>query len=319
MLQELVASQRAWTKATLHHSRSWTLHLPAGCQEIIEAFLSDCRESGPVSPEVKLSIPALEQGEKALTDLRVRLDRSPGFVILDRLPLERFSREEATLAYWLIGQMVGRPFPQNIRKTLLYDVWDTGLDYTQGARFSVTHAASSFHADGSFNPRMADYVWLLCLATAKSGGVNQLVSGYSLHNCILREYGHLQPTLYDSFPFDRRGEIRPGESETSQHAVFSWKGRELTVRYLRYYIEVASKKSGRPLSQRQREALEVVDRLLQRDDLRVAFSLEPGQILFTNNHWILHNRTAFEDHEDPKRRRHYVRLWLLRSDERPTG
>ncbi len=63
----------------------------------------------------------------------------------------------------------------------------------------------------------------------------------------------------------------------------------------------------------------MVDRLLQRDDLRVAFSLEPGQILFTNNHWILHNRTAFEDHEDPKRRRHYVRLWLLRSDERPTG
>ena len=29
-----------------------------------------------------------------------------------------------------------------------------------------------------------------------------------------------------------------------------------------------------------------------------------------NNRWILHNRTAFEDHPEPERRRHLVRLWL---------
>ena len=40
--------------------------------------------------------------------------------------------------------------------------------------------------------------------------------------------------------------------------------------------------------------------------------MEPGQMLFTNNHWILHNRTAFEDYPEPERRRHYVRLWLNR-------
>ena len=38
--------------------------------------------------------------------------------------------------------------------------------------------------------------------------------------------------------------------------------------------------------------------------------MAPGQMLFTNNRWILHNRTAFVDWPEPGRRRHYVRLWL---------
>ena len=38
--------------------------------------------------------------------------------------------------------------------------------------------------------------------------------------------------------------------------------------------------------------------------------LRPGDMFFSNNRWILHNRTAFEDHLEPERRRHYVRLWL---------
>jgi len=46
--------------------------------------------------------------------------------------------------------------------------------------------------------------------------------------------------------------------------------------------------------------------------LRVDFVLKPGDMLFINNRWIFHNRTAFEDHAEPERRRHLVRLWLAR-------
>jgi hypothetical protein len=35
-------------------------------------------------------------------------------------------------------------------------------------------------------------------------------------------------------------------------------------------------------------------------------------MMFTNNHWILHNRTAFTDHAEADGKRHYVRLWLSR-------
>jgi alpha-ketoglutarate-dependent taurine dioxygenase len=44
----------------------------------------------------------------------------------------------------------------------------------------------------------------------------------------------------------------------------------------------------------------------------VEFMLRPGDMLFINNRWLLHNRTAFEDHAAPAQRRHYVRLWLRR-------
>ena len=38
---------------------------------------------------------------------------------------------------------------------------------------------STFQTDASFEDAVVDYVGLLCVQTAKSGGWNQLVSGYS--------------------------------------------------------------------------------------------------------------------------------------------
>jgi alpha-ketoglutarate-dependent taurine dioxygenase len=64
----------------------------------------------------------------------------------------------------------------------------------------------------------------------------------------------------------------------------------------------------------------VLQRLLNREDLRVEFDLRPGQTLLMNNLWTLHNRTAFEDWTEPEQQRHYVRLWLLRArDANPSG
>ena len=62
----------------------------------------------------------------------------------------------------------------------------------------------------------------------------------------------------------------------------------------------------------QINALDVLDRCLNRRELRVEFDLKPGDMYFINNRWTLHNRTAFEDHAEPERRRHLVRLWLSR-------
>ena len=44
--------------------------------------------------------------------------------------------------------------------------------------------------------------------------------------------------------------------------------------------------------------------------LRVEFAMRPGDMLFANNRWLLHNRTAFEDHPEPGRKRFLKRLWL---------
>src|SRR5205807_6187336 len=105
--------------------------------------------------------------------------------------------------YWVVGQLLGHPFEQNVQGTLLYDVRDTGQDLTKGARFSVTNYESSFHTDNSFGETVLDYVGLLCLQTAKAGGLSQVVSGFAAHNELLEHHPDILPTLYQPFHVDR--------------------------------------------------------------------------------------------------------------------
>ncbi len=46
--------------------------------------------------------------------------------------------------------------------------------------------------------------------------------------------------------------------------------------------------------------------------------LDPGEAIMFNNCAILHKRTAFEDHAEPGRKRHLMRLWPVDWDGRRT-
>jgi hypothetical protein len=51
--------------------------------------------------------------------------------------------------------------------------------------------------------------------------------------------------------------------------------------------------------------------------VKLTFTLEPGEAIFFNNCVLLHDRTSFEDHPDPARKRHLLRLWLMLDGARP--
>ena len=261
---------------------------------------------------------ALAQGEhctEASKPVVRALEEGPGFAVIAGLDSDQLGREEALTIYWALGRSLGEPLAQNIEGDLLYDVRDTGRQVSEGARFSVTNAESTFHIDSAFSPRIPDYVGLLCLRAAQSGGRSQLVSACAVHDALLAVCPVELEALYGEFCFDRRGQHRAGEDPVYRAPIFAWDGRELTMRYLRYYIEAGHEREQVALSDAQARALVSVEQQLQRPDLRVEFDLEPGHMLFTNNHWILHNRTAFKDFADPALRRHCVRLWLGRRGE----
>ena len=314
MLTDKVSDDRTWQASTVDDTAAWYYPLSEDCLSSFETIICDARHrSGPITATSRPAASSNGCGE-CLQPVLDALNSGRGFAIIERVPIEQSEVEEVLSMYWLIGQFLGKPMEQNIQGTLLYDVRDTGQNVAQGARFSVTNAESSFHNDNSFGDMLPDLVGLLCLHTAKSGGQSQLVSGYALHNELLENHPNVLETLYQLFCFDRRGQFKAGESSTSQFPIFQWSGDELTLRYLHYYIQVGHERAGKKLTTDQRKALEVVEELLSRADFRVEFSLQPGQMLFTNNHWILHNRTAFEDYTDPERRRHYVRLWLRQEE-----
>jgi len=189
-------------------------------------------------------------------------------------------------------------------------VRDTGQDVASGARFSVTSYESSFHTDNSFGDAILDYVGLLCIKAAKSGGVSQNVSGLAAVEVLRREHPEALEVLSQPLHVDRRGGVNAGESPTVLRPIVAWDDNEWIFRYLRYWIEVGHEKVGQPLSAEQRGALDTLDAVLKRHELQVNFSLEPGQMYYINNRWILHNRTAFVDFPELERRRHLVRLWL---------
>lgn len=306
---------RSWTAASVGDPAGWTHPLPDSLIAPLRAIYESRGRGDATITDLRLTAAEKTSLGVYLADARRDLERGRGFVVLDRLPVDRVTEREAVALYWMIGQLLGEPFAQNVQGTLLYDVRDSGQDVSQGARFSVTNYESSFHTDNSFGETVLDYVGLLCLKTARSGGVSQVVSGLDVVETLRREDPAALEALSRPFHVDRRGGFREGEAPTVSRPVIDLGGPEPLFRYLRYWIEAGHEKVGEPLTDFQRGALDRLDEVLNRPALRAEFSLEPGQVYFINNRRILHNRTAFEDHSEPERRRHLVRLWLETSPE----
>jgi alpha-ketoglutarate-dependent taurine dioxygenase len=301
---------RAWRADTIDAAAFWYYPLSEPCLAALDGAVRDWRQHPRPVTEVALSDALHAACVRDLQPVLQALESGRGFAIIKGVPADRYSAEEAQLLYWLVGQVLGRPFEQNVQGTLLYDVRDTGQDVAYGARFSVTNAESSFHTDNSFGDTVLDYVGLLCLRTAQAGGRSQVVSGYTVYDELQAHHPGALALLSQPFHIDRRGGVLPGQAPTTRRPVLQRDNGDLAIRYLRYWIEAGHEKAGAPLTPAQREAFDVLDRLLARPDLRVEFDLRPGEMFFINNRWIFHNRTGFEDHPEPERRRHYVRLWL---------
>jgi alpha-ketoglutarate-dependent taurine dioxygenase len=310
MLSHTITDARAWRSNTIDDRQSWYYPLSPRCLHALDATVRRLRQQPrPTTTLCAAEEPCAACAEELLP-VRTALENSRGFAIIQGPKRDRYSAQEMQVCYWLIGQLLGRPIEQNVQGALLYDVRDTGQDVRYGARFSVTNAESSFHTDNSFGAGLADYVGLLCIQPAKSGGLSQVASGYSVHNELLARHRDLLEVLYQPFHIDRRGGVQPGEGPTAHRPVLSWEKGGLVYRYLRYWIESGHDKIGQPLSADQRRALDALDEVANHPSLRAELELKQGDLFFINNRWILHNRTAFEDDEEEERRRHLVRLWL---------
>ena len=66
----------------------------------------------------------------------------------------------------------------------------------------------------------------------------------------------------------------------------------------------------------QREALEKAQEIANRPELMLSMDFEEGDIQLLNNHTTLHARTAYEDHDEPSRQRHLLRMWIAVADAR---
>ena len=229
-----------------------------------------------------------------------------GFVLLRGLPLARWGRERAAVAFFGLGVHLGRALSQNAQGHVLGHVRDLGLASSDPlVRLYQTHERQTFHTDS------ADVVGLLCLQEARTGGLSALVSSTTLYNELRARAPALAARLFQPLATDRRGEVPVGAKPYFEIPVFNWHAGLLSTIYQRQYIDSAARFPDAPrLDARTIAALDLFDALSNDPALHFTMALQPGDIQLIHNHVLLHDRTAFDDWPEPARRRHLLRLWL---------
>jgi hypothetical protein len=247
----------------------------------------------------------------AMAEVRRILRQGVRFAVVDRVPVEEFDTETAKTIYWLLGSMVARPVAQKLDGTMIYDVHDTGLAALPGSgvRPDKTNIEIRFHIDNAYNTTPPEIVGLLCLRTAKSGGVSRVLSFHTVHNELLARCPRHLPRLYQPFWFDRQREFFPGEPAIFAAPVFE-DHDELLARFSVHQINSGYAMRGGPVDGAGAAALAATLDIFEDPDLSIDFEFAPGEIQFVDNRALGHSRTEYEDHPEPERRRHLIRLWL---------
>ena len=233
-----------------------------------------------------------------------------GLFIINGACLKDFSLKEKISIYTLIAEILGELIIQNIKQEKIVEIKDVGKSMQSGGRYHETREGGSHHTDSPQWEDVPDYLGLFCVHNAKKGGTNLFLSAYTIHNRILKGRKDLLDILYEKFHFDKRGEFKEGESSTVFEPIFKFKDGKLYFRYLRNYIDAGHGIQNQPLSESQKEALIYLDNSMLEEDMIMSYDLKPDDMVFSDNHWIVHGRTAFEDSDDPNLKRLMLRTWI---------
>ena len=300
MLQQPYTGPSAWTRPQMEADKSWIYTLsPAEVAEIRAAVATALATGKPLESIARADFPLANLAGR-LAMLGEELENGRGFEMWRGLPVEDWSLEERSIAYWGLGQYLGDAVVQNARGELFGHVRDTtaGADPQTNAntRFYHTNRAAPFHVDG------ADIVGLMCVRTAKAGGASLVVSSTSIYN--------------EPLWFDHRGEHNAVTGKPYWvTSICGWTHGKLSMMYLRNFIESAQRYEGAPpLTARHSKLLELIDHYAESPELCLSMAFLPGDIQWLNNHMTLHSRTEFLDWEENERRRWLMRLWLNRRE-----
>ncbi len=298
----------AWQHDDVSES-DWKLPIPLECLAEIDAAMTMLR-AHPVPILVltpaEFTMPACRQ---LMARVKAVLDDGVGFVVLDRLPVDRYDKSELTAIYWLLSQIIARPVAQAFQGTLLYDVHDTGQKTDIRVRADLTNEDLSWHTDYGFN-HPPSYIGLLVLRTSRSGGESSTTSLLAGHEVLRRRAPDLLRRLYQPYVWNRQGEHPDGAPVCSSNPIFSAATGTVRARFNRSLQPVGYRLLGEEIDAEGMDALNALHEALSEPGASVDFALAPGQIEFLNNTRIAHRRSAFDDYDEPDRRRHLVRIFL---------
>jgi len=306
-------NRQAWYGSKMKDKGRWTHRFTEAELQDIDACVRRADGTGRDIIDFTLEDLELPSLKPLLDQVREELLNGTGFFLFKGIPVENYTIRQAAIAYWALGLHLGVPVSQNGKGHVLGHVTNLGVDYADPeVRGYQTSARLGYHTDSS------DLVGLLCLRTAKSGGVSSIVSSTTLWNELVKRRPDHARTLINEFHRTRWGEIPGNMQPWGSNPIFAPCEDRVISSYVRSAIVKAQAMPDVPrLTPEQLEALNYLDQLAADPEIHLDMVLEPGDIQMVSNHHIFHSRTAYEDWPDVNKRRHLLRLWLA-CDDGPT-
>ncbi|MBZ0231040.1 MAG: TauD/TfdA family dioxygenase [Deltaproteobacteria bacterium] len=270
-----------------------------------------------VRRELARLLAAIAAGENVEPDVRATMDDAtartaaalatgPGLILLRGVPVAGHDRATLATLYTMFGRALGRPMPQNLEGETITDIRDTGEDPADpDVRLYRTRAEQDFHTDG------ADVIGLLALRTARSGGASRIVSSVRVYEAVREQRPDLAPLLLQPWFFRIPGAKARGLPEAMPRPIVTVVGDKIESFFIGWYIRNAQGLPGvPPLSDAQHEVLALYEATANDPALYLDMDFQPGDVQWLRNCFVLHKRTAYEDHAEAERKRHLLRLWL---------
>ena len=310
-----VVDPAAWTGSDLEKREDWIYRLTE--REIGDLLAMAKSVGGRIGGDSNLLLRAgrddfdLGAFASRLAEIRHDLKDGLGLALIRGLPLDAMTPVEAATLYWGIGRHLGTAVSNNPDGDMIGHVMDLGGDYEAPTqRGYQTRATMDYHCD------QCDIVGLLCIQTAKSGGLSKVASSIAVYNELLRRRPDLIGVLAEPFCWSKHAEADTGEKGFYESPVFNFLEGNLCTSFGPKHMEKGHALPEAPdMSALQAEAIRVAEDICE--ELHYAMELERGDIQLLNNSVALHTRTAFEDWPEPERKRRLWRLWLVAPDMRP--
>ena len=302
-----VRSSAAWQAADTANVEDWTFTFTDDERAEIVAAANRAVDRGLTPATLAVDEFDLPNLADKIADWSEQLNVGRGFALLRGFPCDAMSPPAVELAYVGLGLHLGAPVSQNAQGDLLGHVRDERVIRSGPAvRLYRTNQRQDFHTDG------ADLVGLLCLQRARSGGESKIASSYAVYNEMLARRPDLVDVLYEPLYWDRNDEQNAGEPAFYPLPVFTDLDGMPRIFYIGWYIRDAQRHPDAPrLTEAQLEAMDLLESIANDPQFYVEMDFQPGDVQFLNNAKILHSREAYEDDDDPDRRRHLLRLWLV--------
>ena len=252
----------------------------------------------------------------AMTEARRRAYDGIGFAVVDRLPLDEWTVDEAKAVQWLILSCVSQPVAQESSGQIFRDIMETAPSERGIYNNGLTQQRLTFHTDNSGNRNLPNFSTLMCLYKAEEGGLSEYCTLYSLVNAMMEDAPEQLDRLFQPFYHNRQDIQIPGEPDVSWAPAIGYDGERLLSRISSNKIPSGYARVGKELDNLGRDALESVFSVIRNRDLSAKYMLERGQVLIFNNREGMHHREAYVNGKTTETTRHLIRMWL-RDEGRP--